>query len=250
MLELEDVRGLVWRAFGEWALYKFDPDWAAERIAHEPTRRLVTELGLPIQGPADYSLEMREDRPWITVRDYFADPRHNNAVLDTPVGTEYGHFLVFANLNAQTIYLDPESGRLYGFLGPYEVGQLVLVNSGLAEFLTFLAQIEINRVTEPLEELRDSDEDNEEEYESALQSILDGIVGGVRNVDPAAFPPDPDNDGGLETFWYPWLLKWADDDFAFDPWDWNRHSAEHFAAQGIDDLAEREPRHPVDLSQH
>ncbi|NUP48514.1 MAG: hypothetical protein HOW97_14575 [Catenulispora sp.] len=248
MVELEDVRELAGRAFGEWALRKLDPEWTTERISHEPTRRLVTELGLPIQGPAHYSLMMSEDSRWPTVRDFFADNRPE--VLETRMCTEFGHYLFFADLNGENVFLDPESGGVYWFPGPHETAKNVLVNSGVAEFLTFLAQIEINRVTEPIEALRDSDEDVEEEYDRALRSILDGIVNGVRNVDPAAFPADPEDDGGLDTFWYPWLLKWGDDDFAFDSWSWNRHAAEYFAAHGIDDLAEREPRHPVDLSQH
>ncbi|NUR57496.1 MAG: hypothetical protein HOV87_02110 [Catenulispora sp.] len=247
MLETEDVRELVWRAFGEWALRKVDPEWAAERITHEPTRRLVTELGLPLQGPAYYSLILHEDQRYPTVREYFA--ANKPEVLETRTCTEFGHYLFFADVNGEDIYLAPESGRLYSLEGLHDSVKPVLVNSGVGEFLTFLAQIELNRANAPLEDLRDGDEETgEADYDRALRSILDGIVAGVRDVDPDAFPSDPDNDEGLETFWYPWLLKWADDDFAFDPWSWNRHSAEYFAAHGIDDLAEREPRHPVDLS--
>ena len=217
MLETEDVRELVWRAFGEWALRKVDPEWAAERIAHEPTRRLVTELGLPVQGPAYYSLSLHEDRRYPTIREYFA--ANDPGVLETRTGTEFGHFLYFADINGEDVHLDPESGRLYWLLGRHESVKAVLVNSGVAEFLFFLAQIEINRGVEPLKDLRESDEDvGEEEYERALQSVLDAIVAGIGDADPEAFPADPDNDGGLDTFWYPWLLKYGDDDFAFDPW--------------------------------
>ena len=243
MLEVEDVRELVWRAFGEWALHKIDPEWAAERIAHEPTRRLVTELGLPIQGPAYYSLSLREDRRYPTIREYFA--ANNPDVLETRTCTEFGHFLYFADINGEDVHLDPESGRLYWLLGRHETVKAVPVNSGVGEFLFFLAQIEINRVVDglPFEIFRKG---GEEEYARALRTVLKGVIFAVRDVDRAVVPPPGDED--FQSFWFPWLIEHADEDLAFDSWSWDRRSVEYFTARGIHDLAEREPRHPVDQS--
>ncbi|MGA5818055.1 SUKH-4 family immunity protein [Kitasatospora sp. NPDC094028] len=246
-METEDVRELTRRAFGEWALRRVDPGWAAERIAHEPTRRLVTELGLPVQGPGFFSPHLHEDRHWPTIRERFEACAPES--LGTRLCTEFGHYLYFCDFNGEDIHLDPESGRLYWFRGLHDTVERLLVNSGVAEFLTFLALIEIHRVVDgrPFEDFR---EGTEEEYATALRSVLKGVVFGVRDVDRAVFPPRGAAEGAerFESFWHPWLIEYADDDQAFDSWAWDRHSAEYFAARGIHDLADREPRHPVDLS--
>ncbi|WP_369184723.1 SUKH-4 family immunity protein [Streptomyces sp. Y1] len=243
-METEDVAELARRAFGEWALRKVAPEWAAARIGHEPTRRLVTELGLPPQGPGFFSLDLHEDQRRPTVRERFEDLAPGS--LGTRLCTEFGHYLYLGDFNGEDILLDPESGRLYWFRGPHENVERILVNSGVAEFLTFLARIELHRIVDgrPFEEFR---EGTDEEYATALRSVLKGVIFGVREVDRAVFPPKGDDDG-FESFWYPWLIDHADEDQAFDSWAWNRHSAEYFAARGIHDLATREPRHPVDLA--
>jgi hypothetical protein len=245
MLETEDVREMAWRAFGEWALHKVDPKWAAERIAHEPARRLLTDLGLPVQGPAYFSLSLREDGTYAAVRDYFA--AHSPEVLQTRLCTEFGHYLILGELNGEDIVLDPESGRLYWLRGPHESVERILVNSGVAEFLAFLSQIEIHRVVDghPFEIYR---EGSEEEYAEALRAVLKGIIFGVKELDRPVFPPR-DNPEGFESFWYPWLIEHADEDLAFDSWNWGRVADDYFAARGIRDLEQLTPRHPVDRTQ-
>jgi hypothetical protein len=223
MVELPEVRALAAEAFGSWTRVRVDEDRARRTVPHEPTRRMLTEVGLPVQtnlfdlspefstGPLDMVEFQKRARFPVTFTPEFVASR--------------GHYLDLGFIPDNGAYLDPVTGKVYGFVGwdlPY------LLNSGLAEFLYFHAYIEKHRRVDgvPLDDF-----DTDTGYEAAAR-----IIAHLATIDAAAVQ-------GEDSAWEGWL----DDGFSiglFTDWNWSQASVDHFLRLGVDPTA-LEPRRPL-----
>lgn len=223
MVDLSEVAALAAEAFGAWTMARVDEDWARRTVPHEPTRRMLTEVGLPVQtilfdlspefstGPLDIVESNRRSRwPQAFTPEFVANR---------------GHFLDLGFIPDNGAYLDSSTGKVYGFLGwddPF------VMNVGLAEFLYFHAYVEKHRRVGgvPLDEL-----ETDAGYEAAAR-----IITHLATIDAAAVQ-------GGDSAWEGWL----DDGFGiglFSDWDWSQASVDYFLRLGVDATV-LEPRRPL-----
>ncbi|MEV5571673.1 SUKH-4 family immunity protein [Spirillospora sp. NPDC052269] len=227
MLSDDEIRTQAVAAFGDWTLCRVEEQAVLSTIAHEPTRRFLAEVGLPVQGPF---FEFDTDflvRP-STFREQAAD--------DEPGGqrakmlAEWGHLLDIGDSGDEDLWLDPNSGAVHVFIFGWDAPPC-LVNSTLSQYVAALALIERQRFIDgvPLEELDDDD---------SAYDRLEAIVEQLEESDPSAF--DACEHGA------PWS-GWLDDPIASGglDWEWSEEALDYFRARGIDP-AEREPRRPTD----
>ena len=224
MVDLQKAASLAVEAFGAWALQAADAEWADEAIPHEPTRSFLTTTGLPVQALNLFTLDA----------DFEAAPRTLDTVLkelgataplDQGIQAAYGHLIVLGDIAEAEAYLDPATGTVLSFVN--WTSAPFLLNSGVADFVYFLAYIETHRRKDGvlLDELETS-----EGYAAAAQ-----IAAHLATVDPAAFQ-DRDGTGSA------WA-NWVEDGFAiglFQDWEWDG-AIDYFLRHGIDPTA-REPR--------
>ena len=136
-----------------------------------------------------------------------------------------GHFLHLGFIPDLGAFLDPVSGKVYGFIGwdvPHQM------NIGLAEFLYFHAYVEKHHRVDgvPLDEL-----ETDAGYEAAAR-----IITHLATIDAVAVR-------GEDSAWEGWL----DDGFSiglFTDWNWSRASVDYFLRLGVDPTV-LEPRRPL-----
>lgn len=226
MVERDTLQALLVRAFGDWTLCRVDADRARDAIAHQPTRTLLTEVGVPVQGPGfalDRSFSAGRPR---TLADFVrarpgGDPGWESA-------RTRGHLFVLGPLgDLGSALLDPATGQVLGFES--SDAEPFPVNSGLGALLYCLAYVEVHRRVNGV--LLDGLE-SEAGYAAAAR-----IAGHLADIDPRAFA-DPE-----ENVWRIWI----EDGFAiglFYDWRWERGAVDYFLAHGIDPTT-REPYRPL-----
>ncbi len=233
-LALDTVRERAHEAFGEWTMVRADAEWATAAVSHEPTRRMLVEVGLPVETNI------------FTIDDAFF-------VLPTTIGAlavehpdwwgsdqvaAYRNWIALGcEANAARFVLDPESGRVHFLvLG----GDGILQSSTLAIFVYALAHFETRRHLDgvPLDDVEPFERAAEANYETFRHLSL---------VDPPAFegvspPPWAESQGGELDLGHSW--EWIADGFAdglFSDWTWSDKALRYFATRGIDPQT-REPR--------
>ncbi|MFC5185839.1 SUKH-4 family immunity protein [Actinomadura harenae] len=225
MLSDDEVREQAIAAFGDWALCQVEEQAVLAAIAHEPTRRFLAEVGLPVQA-SFFSLDTDFLVRPSSFPEHVADGDH------APVKAlaEWGHLLIIGDSGAETLWLDPNSGAVLVFITGWD-DPPCLVNSTLSHYVAALAHIEQQRFIDgiPLEDL----EDSEPAYDR-----LEEIVEHLKQSDPSAFD---DCEHGA-----PWD-GWLDDPLAWGglDWKWEEHAMEYFRARGIDPTT-RTPHHPTE----
>jgi hypothetical protein len=232
-LGLDAVRELTCKAFGEWTMVRTDAEWAATAVSHEQTRRMLVEVGLPV-----------ETNIFTTDDAFFVRPTTMGAwAIDHPDrwGSDgfaaYRDWIVLGReVNGGRFVVDPGSGRV-DFL---DGGDGMLQSSTLAIFVYALAYFETRRRLDGvlLDDVEPMDLAFEANYETFRHLSL---------VDPPAFqgvnaPPWAEAQGGELDLGHAW--EWIADGFAdglFSDWTWSNKALRYFAARGIDPRT-REPR--------
>ena len=223
MVDLSEVGALAAESFGAWAMVRADAAWARRAVPHEPTRRMLTEVGLPIQTKL-FDLSPEFGTGPLDMLEF-----HKRATYPETLTPEFvancGRFIHLGYIPDLGAFLDPVTGRVYGFVGwdvPHQM------NSGVAEFVYFHAYIEKHRRVDgvPLDGL-----DTGTGYEAAAR-----IAAHLATIDA----PAVENADGA---WAGWL----DDGFSiglFGDWDWNRASVDYFLRLGVNPTI-LEPRRPL-----
>ncbi|MFJ9692839.1 SUKH-4 family immunity protein [Kitasatospora sp. NPDC101183] len=198
------MRGKAVTAFGDWAMCRLESAEVGGGIGHEPTRRFLEEVGVPLRAPFfQFDVEFL-DRP-VVLGEYASE-----------AAGEWGRLLrIGHSADSESLWLDPESGVVRCFpLGWEKVPSVV--NGGVAELVTFLAEIERQRFHKgvPLDEL----EDDELAYE-----LLEEMTEQLMDLDPAAFEGES-----------PWG-GWLDDPLAWGglEWEWDSEAEEFLKERGI-----------------
>lgn len=224
MVDLSVAADLAAESFGDWTMVRADEAWARQSVPHEPTRRALTEVGLPLQAPLfDLSADFAT-APLDMVEYHRRAPYPET--LTAEFTAQYGRFVRLGFIPDLGAFLDPDTGQVHGFIGWDES---YLLNSGVAEFVYFLAYIEKHR---RLDGVLLAKLETRAGYDEAER-----ICAHLATVDPAAFE-DPDN------VW----TNWVGDGFAiglFDDWAWHRASVDYFIEHGVNPTA-LEPRRPID----
>ncbi|WP_034267852.1 SUKH-4 family immunity protein [Actinospica robiniae] len=222
----DEVRDLLFRAFGEWTIRRSEPAWATRAVADADARGFLTDVGLPVQALNLFSLDPAFGEAPVTLADRLSD-LPPSAGVSTTILDAYGQLIYLGSLPDLGAFLDPATGRVLSFVSwsdpPF------VVNGGIAEFAYFLAYVETHRRANGV--LLD-DLETEEGYEAAAV-----VAAHLMGVDPAAFA-DAD-----ENIWPVWM----DDGFAiglFQDWAWDHYAVEYFLSRGIDPTV-REPSRPL-----
>lgn len=240
MLDRQTVRELADEAFGRWAMAIPSEAWfSTAGIAHEPTVDFLRAVGVPVQAQI-YCDGTFVACPATTMRDFLADPSMRLREEDVPDATfadTHGPFIAFGySANCETIYLDPQSGIIYGFVN-YRSEPYVYCSS-VANLVYFAAYWELHGKLNGVW----LDEVSEDEEDAAFDAA-DAIGRRFAEIDPAANAKGPDDE---ESLWE----SIASDGFAaglFVEWQWNSDSVEYFHQRGIDPTTKM-PRH--ELEQH
>lgn len=231
MLDPRDVASLAATAFGTWTLQTAGEEWAAQFVPHEPTRLFLTTIGLPVEALGLFTLEAEFETAPRALEDLLArQSTEFPGSVDSRIRDDYGGLISLGDIADSGAYLDPHDGRVLSFVNwksaPY------LLNSGVAEFVYFLAYVETHRRQDGvlLDDLPD-----DECYPAANR-----IVEHLAEVDRAAIvDPEAPEDG---TAW----SNWVGDGFAialFQDWPWDG-AINYFLRHGIDPTT-REPRRPL-----
>lgn len=223
MVDQSVVRTLAAESFGAWAMVRADEAWAQESVPHEPTRELLTQVGLPVQS------KMFDLSPEFLTAPLDMLEFHRRAPYPETLTPEFsancGRFIHLGYIPDLGAFLDPDTGRVYGFVGwdvPY------LLSSAVAEFVYFLAYLEKRSRVDgmPLDSL---------EARTGHEAVTE-ISTHLAAVDAAAFE-------NPNSAWAGWL----GDGFAlglFDDWSWNRASVDYFLRLGVNPTV-LEPRRPL-----
>lgn len=223
MVDLSEVAALAAESFGAWTMVRADEAWARRAVPHEPTRRMLTEVGLPIQT------KLFDLSPEFGTRPLDMLEFHERATYPETLTAEFaascGRFIRLGHIPDLGAFLDPVTGRVYGFAG-WDVPRQM--NGGVAEFVYFHAYIEKHRRVDgvPLGELETGTG-----YAAAAR-----IAAHLATIDAAAVE-------NADSAWSGWL----DDGFGiglFGDWDWNRAAVDYFLRLGLDPTV-REPRRPL-----
>jgi hypothetical protein len=235
MVSNDQVRGEAVAVFGEWAMCRVEAAGVVEAIAHEPSRRFLAEVGVPLQGPffeldADFLVRPKTFAEYAFERR--VQPGEPGGVsLETLAAWGRQLLLGDSDSDAGELWLDPDTGAVRCFVTDWN-DPPCLVNSGLAELVASVALVERQRFVDgvPLDDLQD-DED-EDPYE-----VLEAIVEQLAELDPPAFECCD-----MGALWAGWL----DDPIASGglDWEWSPAAAEFLRARGIEPT-EREPRREV-----
>lgn len=202
-VDLQQAASLVIEAFGAWTMRVADTRWAGEAITHELTRLFLTTTGLPVQALNLFTLDADFETAPRTL-DTVLKELGATAEIDPGVRAAYGHLIVLGDMAEAEAYLDPATGTVLSFIN--WTSAPILLNSGAAEFVYFLAYIETHRRKDGV--LLD-DLETSQGYAAAAQ-----IAEHLASIDPAAFE-DPDGAGSA------WA-NWVADGFAialFQDWE-------------------------------
>ncbi|MFJ5885035.1 SUKH-4 family immunity protein [Kitasatospora cineracea] len=170
--EVADLRGVLERAFGPERIHRLPADQLPAGITHEPTRRLLTEIGVPkAAGLVGLWLTPHEGLP---VRAWESTPD-----AEQPTGS--GPFHLIGDWLGAPLLLDGSDGRVLRMLNPespaYTAPREPLVGSSLESFVTMVAlekqYLEVYRTEGP------------DTYD-----ILDELQAQVAGVDRAAAESD------------------------------------------------------------
>ncbi|MFJ5885036.1 SUKH-4 family immunity protein [Kitasatospora cineracea] len=132
--EVADLRGLLERAFGPEQVHRLPADRLPAGITHEPTRRLLTEVGVPkVADLISLRLTPHEGLP---VRAWESTPD-----AEQPTGS--GPFHLIGDWLGAPLVLDGSDGRVLRMLSPaardYDRPREPLAGSSLGSFLTMVA---------------------------------------------------------------------------------------------------------------
>ncbi|WAL75826.1 SUKH-4 family immunity protein [Kitasatospora sp. YST-16] len=132
--EVADARSLLERAFGPERIHRLAADELPAGITHEPTRRLLTEVGVPkAAGLVGLWLTPHEGLP---VRAW-----ESTADAEQPPGS--GPFHLIGDWMGAPLLLDGSDGRVLRMLNPqspdYTAPREPLVGSSLESFVTMVA---------------------------------------------------------------------------------------------------------------
>lgn len=220
----DTLQSLLVHAFGDWTMCQAKAEWVRDAIAHEPTRRILSEVGIPVQGPG-FALDAGFRLGQVRTLANFVEAVPGGVDRSWAATREYGNLIALGSLNDLDIaFLDPSTGRVLGFETPDT--EPFTINNGLEELLLCLAYVEVHRREDGT--LLD-DLEPEAGYAAAAE-----IAAYLATVDPPAFA---DRD---ESAWQIWI----EDGFAtglFQDWRWDSGVVEYFLARGIDPTR-REPR--------
>lgn len=227
MVDPQQAASLAIEAFGAWTLQVADAEWAGGAITHEPTRSFLTTTGLPVQALNLFTLDADFESAPRTL-DIVLKGLGAAAELDPQIQAAYGHLYLLGDMAEIEAYLDPATGAVLSFVN--WTSEPFLLNSGVPEFVYFLAYTETHRRKDGvlLDELETA-----EGYAAAAQ-----IAEHLASVDPAAFA-DPDGTGSA------WS-NWVEDGFAIDlfqDWAWDG-AVDYFLRHHIDPTT-HEPHRPL-----
>lgn len=234
-LDQQTVRALAHEAFGAWTMVRADAAWAEAAVPHEPMRRFLVEVGVPVEMML-FAVEERFLRPAVTV-----------AQLATEEPDWWDAETVSGHEDAIALGEEPNGGW---FVVDPRTGQVDLIGDGGAEsqssslaiFVYCLAYFEKHR------RLDGVTLDRVEPFDTAAEAGYE-LLRHFSQVDPAAFegidaPSWADGGRGELDTGHAW--EWMADGFAdglYADWGWSDTSLRYFAQQGIDP-AEREPLRP------
>lgn len=237
MPDQQTVQELADQAFGRWAMVIPSKEWlSTSGVIHEPTIDFLRTIGLPVQGRI-YEDGTFLSQPATTMNDFLAEARtrlHEEDVPDEKFVEAYGHFIDFgSSANCDTVYLDPRTGIIYGFLN-YTSDPYVYCSS-VSNLVYFAAYWELHGKVNGvwLDALVDDTDD-------IAFDAAEAIGRHFAEIDPAANTLGP---GDEETLWE----SIASDGFAaglFVEWRWNRSSVEYFHQRGINPLT-KTPYHDL-----
>ncbi|NUS16953.1 MAG: hypothetical protein HOY69_37085 [Streptomyces sp.] len=237
-MDQQTVRALAHEAFGEWTMVRADAGWAKGAVPHEPTRRFLVEVGLPVQttlfdideafhtSPLTLPLVAAQRSTWW---DEETVAQHSDGIA---LGREP---------NGGYFVLDPTSGRV-DLVG--DNGTAGFQSSDVAVFVYLLAYFETHRTLDgvPLDDV--------EPFEAAAEAAYE-MLRHFSQVDPRAFegveaPPWDEAEGGELDLGHAW--EWMADGFAdglYGDWTWSSEALDYFAAKGIDPSARKPLRVPA-----
>lgn len=223
MIDQSEVGALAAESFGAWTMVRADKAWAQKCVPHEPTRRFLTEVGLPVQARL-FDLSPEFHTTPLDIVEFLRRPPYPETLTPEFIAS-YGRLIYLAFFPELGAFLDPDTGRVYTFIG-WDVAHLL--NSSVADFLYFLAYVEKHR---SVDGVLVGDLETAACYEAGA-----AITAHLTAVDAAAFEDQGGIWGGL-----------LDDGFAlgtFDDWKWNKASVAHFLRIGVNPTA-LEPRRPL-----
>lgn len=237
-LDLQEVRAQAHEAFGEWTMVRADAGWAKGAVAHEPTRRFLVEVGLPVETPLFTVDEDFHVRP-LTLP---AVARERSVWWDDEILAAHSEGIVLGQepIGGGCFVLDPRSGRV-DLLG--DAGA-AFQSSGLAVFVHLLAYFETHRTLDGVAL------DDVEPFEVAAGAAYE-MLRHFSQADPQGFagidaPPWDEAEGDELDSGHAW--EWIADGFAdglYADWTWSPDTLDYFAAQGIDPAARKPLRVPA-----